>query len=70
MRFNLSRLMPAAGALVVVSSMMPSALAQCALPTKLVKPVSWNSQIGGPQLMRAALRLVAGGDDSAPIVGM
>lgn len=70
MRFNLGRLMPAAGALVVVSSMMPSALAQCALPTKLVKPASWNSPIGSPQLLRAALPLTAGDDDSAPIVGM
>lgn len=68
MRLNLGRLMPAAGALVVVSSMMPSALAQCAM--KLVKPVSWNSQMGSPQLMRAALTLVSGGDDAAPIVGM
>jgi hypothetical protein len=70
MRLNLGRLMPAAGALVVVSSMMPNALAQCALPTKLIKPASWNSQIGSPQLLRAALRLTATEDDSAPIVGM
>ena len=70
MKFNLGRLMPAAGALVVVSSMMPNALAQCAMPTKLIKPVSWNSQFGSPQLMRAALRLTAGDDESSPIVGM
>ena len=70
MKSSMWRLMPAVVTLVVVSSMMPSALAQCALPTKLVKPVSWNSPIGSPQLMRAALWLTAGGDDSAPIVGM
>jgi len=70
MRLNLGRLMPAAGALVVVSSMMPNALAQCALPTKLIKPANWNLQMGSPQSVRAALRLTAAGDDSAPIVGM
>src|SRR4051812_28024053 len=70
MRLNLGRLMPAAAALVVVSSMMPSAVAQCGLPTNLVKPVSWHSQLGNPQLMRAALRSEDRDDDAAPIVGM
>jgi hypothetical protein len=70
MRLNLGRLMPAAAALVVVSSMMPSAVAQCGLPTNLVKPVSWHSQLGNPQLMRAALGSEDRDDDAAPIVGM
>lgn len=65
MRLNMSRLAQAVGALVVASSMMPSALAQCGLPTKPIKPTNWHYKTGDPQM-----RLVSEGEESASIVGM
>ena len=50
-------------ALVLAVAMAPSAMAQC-LSTKLVKPSSWQPQMGGVQLMTTAL------GDSPSIVGM
>lgn len=56
------------GAMVVALATVPSSLAQCGLPTKLVKPSNWNPQFGGAgHTMGAALRDV---DDRASIVGM
>ena len=48
-------------ALVLALAMVPSAKAQC-LSTKLVKPSSWQPQVGGAHLMDAS--------DSPSIVGM
>lgn len=65
MRLSMGRLVPAVGALVVVSSMIPSALAQCGSPTKPIKPANWHSRTGNPQMM-----LVSESEGAAPIVGM
>jgi hypothetical protein len=69
MRMNRWRFAQAMGALALVLAMVPAAIAQCGMPTKLIKPSSWQPQLQGPRLMRAAL----GGDwlDGEPgIVGM
>ena len=50
-------------ALVPALAMAPGALAQCGISTKLIKPSSWQPQIGGAQLMNVS-------EESAPIVGM
>src|SRR5579863_8709631 len=55
------------GALSVVVSLAPAALAQCGLPNKPIKPSSWRPQYGAgrPHLLTAAL------DEAEPsIVGM
>src|SRR5712691_8523164 len=70
MRLRMWRLVPAVGALVAASAMVPSALAQCAMPTKPVKPADWHSEIGNPRVVRPSLKLVGDGGDPAPIVGM
>jgi hypothetical protein len=55
-------------ALVLALAIAPGALAQC-LSTKLVKPTSWQPQIGGVRLMTTAFGDV--GDQGSPsIVGM
>lgn len=47
----------------------PNAQAQCGLSTKLIKPSTWNPQIGGAHIMPAAL--ADDGNEGAPsIVGM
>jgi hypothetical protein len=62
------KLVPALGALVLAVIAIPSAMAQCGVSTKLVKPSSWQPQTGGVQITRAALGKP---DDDAPsIVGM
>jgi hypothetical protein len=55
------------GALALVGTMVPTAMAQCGLPTKPIKPAVWQPHYGG-----AHLKLVrAGWDDDEPsIVGM
>jgi hypothetical protein len=50
-------------ALVLAAAMAPSAMAQC-LSTNLVKPSSWQPQMGGVHLMTTTL------GDSPSIVGM
>lgn len=52
-------------ALVLALAMAPGALVQCGLSTKLVKPSSWQPQMGGVHLMNAGLP-----EDSPSIVGM
>ena len=55
-------------ALVLALTMVPGALAQCGLSTKLVKPTGWSSKVGGAHVMRAAFNE---GDEASPsIVGM
>ena len=68
MRTSHRRLVPALGALVFAWAMIPSALAQCGLPTKLAKPAEWHPQMGGAQVLRTAM----GGyeEESPSIVGM
>jgi len=50
-------------ALVLASAMAPSAMAQC-LSTKLVKPTSWQPQMGGAHLKTTGI------ENSPSIVGM
>lgn len=52
-------------ALVLAFAVAPGAVAQCGLSAKLIKPSSWQPQMGGARLMDASLP-----EDSAPIVGM
>jgi hypothetical protein len=47
MRTSNRRLVPALAALVFAWAMIPSALAQCGIPTKLAKPAAWHPQMGG-----------------------
>jgi hypothetical protein len=56
------------GALSLVFSMAPAALAQCGLPNKLIKPSAWHPQYGAasPRLVTAALDNL----DEPSIVGM
>jgi hypothetical protein len=65
MRTNLSKLMPALGALLLVCAMAPGALAQCGLSYKAVKPMSWNPLFKGGS-GAAALKV----SDELSIVGM
>lgn len=46
MRSRNWRLMSGVGAAAIALGMMPGALAQCGLPTKLVKPAGWQPQVG------------------------
>lgn len=56
-------------ALMLALAVVPGALAQCGLSTKLVKPSSWQPQMGGAHLMKTALG--DNGDQDGPsIVGM
>ena len=54
MRTSIRRLVPALGALVFAGAMIPSALAQCGMPTKLAKPAAWHPQMGGAHILRTA----------------
>jgi hypothetical protein len=54
MRHTYKMFVPALGVLALAFTMMPSALAQCGLPTKLVKPANWNPQMSGAHMMLAA----------------
>jgi hypothetical protein len=58
-------------ALVLAVATVPAALAQCGLPTKLVKPASWSPASGAAHLMRASLASFDDNDQDEPsIVGM
>jgi hypothetical protein len=71
-----SKLVMYVGALLLVASTIPGALAQCGLATKAVKPTGWNPQIGRAQLLPAQVQGIENrneGDRNAPglsIVGM
>jgi len=56
-------------ALVLALATIPGALAQCGLSTKLVKPSSWQPQVGNVHRMNAAFT-DDGDEDSPAIVGM
>lgn len=59
-----SLVLPASAAFVLAVLVAPNAVAQCGLSTKLMKPSSWNPQIGSAHMMRAEF-------EGAPsIVGM
>jgi hypothetical protein len=62
------KLAPVLGALILALFSIPGALAQCGMPTKAVKPASWNPQIGAAHLMWAAM--TDDDRDAASIVGM
>ena len=59
-------------ALVLALAIVPSAVAQCGLSTKLVKPSSWQPRIGSARLIGAALGPFSEDDDrdGPSIVGM
>ena len=65
MRTSNRRLLPALGALVFAWAMIPSALAQCGMPTKLAKPAAWNPQMGGAHVMQTGYE-----EEGPSIVGM
>jgi hypothetical protein len=65
MRTSIRRLVPALGALVFAGAMIPSALAQCGMPTKLAKPAAWHPQMGGAQVIRTGYE-----EEGPSIVGM
>jgi hypothetical protein len=68
MRTSYWRLVPAVGALALGITVGTSAQAQCGLPTKVVKPTSWNPQMGQARLLRTGL---GGQEEFGPsIVGM
>jgi hypothetical protein len=68
MRTSNGRLVPALGALVFAWAMIPSALAQCGIPTKLAKPAAWHPQTSGAHVMRTGM---GGFEEEGPsIVGM
>jgi hypothetical protein len=59
------------GALALVLTLAPSALAQCGLPTKLMKPAGWHPQLGVASLVRASVAEQGyDGEDRGSIVGM
>jgi hypothetical protein len=58
-------LVPALGALVFAAAMIPSALAQCGMPTKLAKPAAWHPQIGGAHVIQTGYE-----EEGPSIVGM
>jgi hypothetical protein len=68
-KFSLSAPVMVALALALV---IPSALAQCGLSTKVAKPANWSSShIGGVRLVQAAFQKSHDDDDGGPtIVGM
>ena len=68
-KFSISAPVMVALALAVV---IPNALAQCGLSTKVAKPANWSSShIGGVRIVRAALQKSHDDDDGEPpIVGM
>jgi hypothetical protein len=70
MRTRNCKLFTVAGALVLAMTIVPSALAQCGLSTKLVKPASWNPQQRGTHVVRAELGTSDDDEYSPSIVGM
>ena len=57
-------------ALLLAAAMMPSAVAQCGISTKLVKPSNWNPQMGGVYLVRAGFGNPSDNNAAPSIVGM
>lgn len=71
MRTNRGRFVSWIGALALIFTMAPCALAQCGLLTKSIKPTSWRPQYGGTHQM--LVRTAALDDDDEQersIVGM
>lgn len=70
MRTIYSRFVVWMGALTLALAMVPGALAQCGLPTKPIKPMSWHPQFSGahPTLLPAAFD--DDDRDDVSIVGM
>jgi hypothetical protein len=59
------------GALVVTLAAIPAALAQCGMPSNLIKPSSWTPQLSGAgHVMRAAFEDGRDNDDRPSMVGM
>jgi hypothetical protein len=68
MRTRLWKLMPCVAAAALACAMLPGAGAQCGLPNKAIKPMSWRPQLGvtNPSLLRTSFD-----DEGDPsIVGM
>jgi hypothetical protein len=56
------------GALALASAMVPGAVAECGLPSRLIKPMAWQPQSRGAQ--PTLLRTAFDADDEGSIVGM
>jgi hypothetical protein len=68
MRSTLVKSFACGGALSLALAMVPAAAAQCGMPTRLIKPMSWQLHSGAPSLM-----LVSDDNDNShdqSIVGM
>ena len=68
MRTTYLRFVAWMGALALASAMVPGAVAECGLPSRLIKPMAWQPQSRGaqPTLLRPAFDA----DDEGSIVGM
>lgn len=65
------RLAPILGALVLTLATIPSAVAQCGMSGKVVKPTGWYPQMGNAHLLRTSLARGDDDDQGGPsIVGM
>jgi hypothetical protein len=73
MRSKSCSLMSAVSALILAVAIVPGAIAQCGVSSKLIKPSSFHQQLGSAHLLRTALAAMNDGDgdaDDFPIVGM
>ena len=70
MRTRNWRWTPVLGMLALALATVPSALAQCSLSSKGVKPSAWNPKFDGGRLMRAAMGGDRDDDNGPSIVGM
>ncbi len=70
MRSRNCSLMSAMGSLLLAVVLVPSAIAQCGVSSKLIKPSSFHQQLGNAHLLRTALGTTADDDDDAALVGM
>ena len=68
MRTTYLRFVAWMGALALASAMVPGAVAECGLPSRLIKPMAWQPQSRGAQ--PTLLRTAFDADDEGSIVGM
>jgi hypothetical protein len=71
MKTRLWRSVPVAVALAFALAMIPTAMAQCMLSKKVLKPANWSgSHLAGQRLVQAAVQKPDDDDDDLSIVGM
>lgn len=68
MRTTYLRFVAWMGALALASAMVPGAVAECGLPSRLIKPMAWQPQSRGAQ--PTLLPTAFDADDEGSIVGM